>query len=295
MSVTVSSLEPAIRAILTDPSTDLSSISAKRVRKQLVESADAVVTTDFVRANKDDIDALIAQIFEVVSADGADQEEFNTPTPAPRDKRKRNGYGGDDDDNGDYAASDDGYDDPPAKKHKSKDSSSKKSSSTKSKAALTDEELARQLSQELNSNPSRRSGSARVVGKRGASRTPKRIKKSRDIIDDDSDLSPNDDASPKPKKKRKPTAGTGGGGRGGFQKEMMLSEPLAHLMQTDRMSRTQVVKKLWEHIRAHDLQNPANRRQIICDPSMRAVFKQDKVDMFTMNKLLKDHLSPLEE
>lgn len=223
------------------------------------------------------------------------QDEFDTPTPAPREKRKRNGYS--DDENGDYAATDDGDDDdPPAKKHKSKDSSSKKSSSSKSRPALTDEELARQLSQELNSNPSRRSGSARVIGKRGASRTPKRIKKSRDIIDDDSDLSPNDDASPKPKKKRKSTTGkTGGGGRGGFQKELILSEPLAHLLQTDRMPRTQVVKKIWEYIRAHDLQNPSNRRQILCDPTMRAVFKQDKVDMFTMNKLLKDHLSQPEE
>jgi chromatin remodeling complex protein RSC6 len=56
-----------------------------------------------------------------------------------------------------------------------------------------------------------------------------------------------------------------------------------------------VVKKIWEYIRAHDLQNPSDKRQIICDDAMERVFKQDKVHMFTMNKLLGKQLYSPEE
>jgi upstream activation factor subunit UAF30 len=47
-----------------------------------------------------------------------------------------------------------------------------------------------------------------------------------------------------------------------------------------------VVKKLWEHIKADDLQNPANKREILCDSQMRAVFAVDRIDMMQMNKRL---------
>lgn len=56
-----------------------------------------------------------------------------------------------------------------------------------------------------------------------------------------------------------------------------------------------MVKKLWEHIKANDLQDPKDKRQIICDDKMIAVFKQSKVDMFRMNKDIGSHLYPVEE
>jgi len=56
-----------------------------------------------------------------------------------------------------------------------------------------------------------------------------------------------------------------------------------------------VVKKLWEYIKANDLQDPTDKRQIRCDDKMQAVFKQTKVDMFQMNKLLGHQLYPVDE
>ena len=56
-----------------------------------------------------------------------------------------------------------------------------------------------------------------------------------------------------------------------------------------------MVKKLWEHIKGHQLQDPSDKRQIICDDKMQAVFKQSKFDMFQMNKLLGSQLYPVEE
>lgn len=62
-----------------------------------------------------------------------------------------------------------------------------------------------------------------------------------------------------------------------------------------QLSRPQVVKKIWKHIKALDLQDPTDKRQIRCDDKMQQVFKQDVVHMFTMNKLLGKHLYDVEE
>ena len=55
------------------------------------------------------------------------------------------------------------------------------------------------------------------------------------------------------------------------------------------------MKKIWEHIKASDLQNPSDKRLIRCDQKMQLVFKVDSVHMFTMNKLLGKHLYDVEE
>jgi upstream activation factor subunit UAF30 len=73
-----------------------------------------------------------------------------------------------------------------------------------------------------------------------------------------------------------------------FSKKMRLTV-------TVKLSRPQVVKKLWEHIKANELQDPKDKRQIICDDTMSAIFKVNKVDMFQMNKLIGNHLYPIEE
>jgi chromatin remodeling complex protein RSC6 len=56
------------------------------------------------------------------------------------------------------------------------------------------------------------------------------------------------------------------------------------------LARGQVVSKMWEYIRSHDLQNPENRREILADDKLRKVFGKDKVTMFEMNKHLVGHL-----
>jgi upstream activation factor subunit UAF30 len=56
------------------------------------------------------------------------------------------------------------------------------------------------------------------------------------------------------------------------------------------LPRGQVVSKMWEYIRSHNLQNPENRREILADDKLRRVFGKDKVTMFEMNKHLTGHL-----
>jgi chromatin remodeling complex protein RSC6 len=52
-----------------------------------------------------------------------------------------------------------------------------------------------------------------------------------------------------------------------------------------------VTKKVWEYIKKHDLQDPANRRMINADSQLEAVFGGKKqVSMFEMTKLISNHL-----
>ena len=55
------------------------------------------------------------------------------------------------------------------------------------------------------------------------------------------------------------------------------------------------MKKIWEYIKARGLQDPSDKRQIMCDEKLQLVFKTEKVHMFTMNKLLGKQLYDIED
>ncbi|TCD60622.1 hypothetical protein EIP91_009768 [Steccherinum ochraceum] len=247
MTFDASKLETRIRAILQSPGIDLATISAKRVRKQLQEQ-DPSLTADVVKDNKEEIDRIIGQVYEEVSA--AQQAEQD---------------GGDEE--GGEEENEDVEDVKPEKASSSKPDKKPKKS-RKTKAVSADAELARQLSSELNGRP--RSAKKAPAPKRGTKR------KSAEVVDSDGE---GDESVERPKKRG-----------GGFSKEYTLSEPLAALLSAEKMSRPQVVKHLWVHIRGENLQNPSDKREIICDDGMRAVFGVDKMNMFTMNKMLGQHL-----
>jgi len=57
------------------------------------------------------------------------------------------------------------------------------------------------------------------------------------------------------------------------------------------MPRSQVVKKLWEYIKKNDLQNPANKRNILADEKLKKIFGgKSEVTMFEMTKLVSAHI-----
>jgi upstream activation factor subunit UAF30 len=75
-----------------------------------------------------------------------------------------------------------------------------------------------------------------------------------------------------------------------LQKPLQPSEELAAVVGTSPLPRGEVVSKIWEYIRSHNLQNPENRREILADDKLTKVFGTDKVTMFEMNKHLTRHL-----
>jgi len=73
---------------------------------------------------------------------------------------------------------------------------------------------------------------------------------------------------------------------------MNLSSELEAVVGKGPMARGQVVKKLWEYIKAHNLQNPQNKRNIIADEKLKPLFGgKGEVSMFEMTKLVSGHLS----
>jgi chromatin remodeling complex protein RSC6 len=56
------------------------------------------------------------------------------------------------------------------------------------------------------------------------------------------------------------------------------------------MTRADAVKKLWDYIKEHNLQNPENRREILADDKLRPLFGKAKITMFEVGKVLNNHL-----
>jgi chromatin remodeling complex protein RSC6 len=75
-----------------------------------------------------------------------------------------------------------------------------------------------------------------------------------------------------------------------LQKSLQPSEELAAVVGSGPLPRGQVVSKMWDYIRSHNLQNPENRCEILAADQLRRVFGKDKVTVFEMNKRLAGHL-----
>ncbi|KAL5769251.1 hypothetical protein ACOSP7_015810 [Xanthoceras sorbifolium] len=84
------------------------------------------------------------------------------------------------------------------------------------------------------------------------------------------------------------------GGPGGLNKVCGVSRELQAIVGEPALPRTEIVKQLWAYIRKNNLQDPSNKRKIICDDALRVVFETDCTDMFKMNKLLAKHIIPLD-
>jgi upstream activation factor subunit UAF30 len=68
-----------------------------------------------------------------------------------------------------------------------------------------------------------------------------------------------------------------------------LKPALANFMNADSCPRSEVVKEIWKHVKANDLQDPTNKQFIICDDRLMSLFNKKKIHMFKMNKELTKH------
>ena len=84
-------------------------------------------------------------------------------------------------------------------------------------------------------------------------------------------------------KKRKPNAA--------FMKPMTPTGPLAAVVSSSGMPRTEVTKKIWAYIKRNGLQDKKNKRMINADEKLKPVFSgKSQVSMFEMTKLVSRHL-----
>ena len=77
-----------------------------------------------------------------------------------------------------------------------------------------------------------------------------------------------------------------------LMKPLQPSTELAAVVGSSPLPRPEVVSKMWEYIKGRQLQNPQNKREILADDKLQAIFGgKSKVSMFEMNKHLAQHLS----
>src|SRR3954467_6357965 len=101
-----------------------------------------------------------------------------------------------------------------------------------------------------------------------------------------------------PSKKASPAEGTSaktasaGKGASGKKVNPALMRPLqpsnelAAVVGSAPLPRPEVVSKVWDYIKKNQLQDPQNKREIVADDKLRAVFGKERVTMFEMNKHL---------
>ena len=73
-------------------------------------------------------------------------------------------------------------------------------------------------------------------------------------------------------------------------KPLQPSKELAAVVGSEPLPRAEVVSKVWDYIKTHKLQDPQNKREIMADDKLQAVFGKNRVTMFEMNKHLAQHL-----
>lgn len=89
-------------------------------------------------------------------------------------------------------------------------------------------------------------------------------------------------AAAKPKTKRK---------SGLTQMTYSLSEELQEIVGAKRLTRPEIVKKLWAYIKAKKCQDTKNRRMIVPDQKLSEVIGKKPVDMLKLAGLLNKHIS----
>ena len=75
-----------------------------------------------------------------------------------------------------------------------------------------------------------------------------------------------------------------------LMKPLQPSKELAAVVGSKPLPRPEVVSKVWDYIKKNKLQDPQNKREIMADEKLQAVFGKNRVTMFEMNKHLAQHL-----
>ena len=82
----------------------------------------------------------------------------------------------------------------------------------------------------------------------------------------------------------------------GFMKPIKISNDLASFLETNAeepITRVHVTKKLCQYIKEKDLQNPADRREIVPDQKLKALFNMlpdEKLTYYSMQKQIQQHI-----
>jgi upstream activation factor subunit UAF30 len=80
--------------------------------------------------------------------------------------------------------------------------------------------------------------------------------------------------------------------RGALAALVTPTPELARVVGAQPLSRGEAMKRLWDYIKKHDLQDPANKRRVRADEVLRPIFENnDSLSMFEMTAYVSRHLN----
>ncbi len=86
-------------------------------------------------------------------------------------------------------------------------------------------------------------------------------------------------------------AAAGASGNSGLKKPLSPSADLAAVIGDKALPRTEIVKKVWDYIKANKLQDTANKRMINADDKLGKIFGGKKqISMFDLAKVISIHV-----
>ncbi|KAL5706954.1 hypothetical protein ACHQM5_025059 [Ranunculus cassubicifolius] len=76
----------------------------------------------------------------------------------------------------------------------------------------------------------------------------------------------------------------------GITKPRPISPAMQELLGVPEIPRTQALKQIWAYIKQHNLQDPENKKIIVCDEKLKKIFAgKDRVGFLEISGLLNPH------
>ncbi|MBD0285146.1 MAG: hypothetical protein ICV79_06945, partial [Flavisolibacter sp.] len=76
-----------------------------------------------------------------------------------------------------------------------------------------------------------------------------------------------------------------------FMAPLTVKPALAEVVGNKPMPRTEIVKKIWDYIKKHDLQDQKNKRMINADEKLKPLFGgKQQVSMFELAKVVNNNV-----
>ena len=75
-----------------------------------------------------------------------------------------------------------------------------------------------------------------------------------------------------------------------FAAPLNVSPALQAVVGTKPMPRTEIVKKMWDYIKANGLQDQKNKRMINADDKLKPLFGKGQVSMFELAKVINNQV-----
>lgn len=83
-----------------------------------------------------------------------------------------------------------------------------------------------------------------------------------------------------------------GPARGGLANSVQPDAKLAPIVGKDPITRAELTRRVWDYVKANDLQDPDDRRTICADAKLKPVFGgKERVSMFEMTRLVNKHVT----